>query len=484
MDISGKKQKPRPKEFLLGGKWTETEKSFPVINPYTGQTMAQVCQAGPAEIEEALKLAEGAAPLMASLPSHRKAHILQKASDALLERKEEIARTITLENGKPIREARMEAERASLTFRIASEEASRSFNGEFMALDRNTVSEGRWGITRRFPSGPVLGITPFNFPLNLVAHKVAPAIAAGNPVIIKPASKTPLSALMLGETLMDAGMPEGCLSVLPAGGKDIEPAITDPRIKVLSFTGSAIVGWSLKRLAYDKKVILELGGNAGVLLDEDCDLGHAVNRTLAGSFSYAGQICISVQRIYVHRKIHDAFLERFVAGVRSLKMGDPLDESVQVGPMIDEDNLSRVSAWVEEAVSCGAKVVTGGKRSGDFFYEPTVVTDATPWMKLSCMEVFAPVVTVTPVESFEAGLDAINASVYGLQAGVFTGNLKRAFTAFETLHVGGVVINGVPTFRVDHMPYGGIKQSGAGREGVKYAIEEMTEPRLMALRLI
>ncbi len=470
--------------LLLGGKWRETEKKFSVINPYNGETLAHVFQAGPAEIEEALRLAENAAPLMASMPSHRKAAILQKASDALLAKKEEIARTITLENGKPIGEARTEAERASLTFRVASEEAARGFNGEFMALDRNMASEGRWGITRRFPAGPVLGITPFNFPVNLVAHKIAPAIASGNPVIIKPASKTPLSALMLGEVLIDAGLPEGCLSVLPAGGKDMEPAIADPRIKVLSFTGSAAVGWGLKRLAYDKKVILELGGNSGVLLDEDCDLDLAVARTIAGAFSYAGQVCISVQRIYVHRRIYDVFLERFVSGVKSLKMGDPMDGSVHVGPMIDEDSLSRVSSWVEEALAAGARVITGGKRSGAFFYEPTVVVDATPWMKLSCMEVFAPLVTVTPIESFEEGLQAINDSVYGLQAGVFTRDLQRAFTAFETLRVGGVIINGVPTYRVDHMPYGGIKQSGTGREGVRYAIEEMTEPRFMALRLV
>ncbi len=480
MNIPDKKIRP----LLLGGRWKETEKRFTVINPYNGQAISEVCKAGPAELEEALKLADEAAPLMAALPSHKKAGILQRASDALLEQKEELARTISLENGKPIRESRVEAERASLTFRIASEEAARGFNGEFMALDRNSASEGRWGITRRFPAGPVLGITPFNFPLNLVAHKVAPAIAAGNPVIIKPASKTPVSALLLGGILMEAGLPEGCLSILPAGGKEIEPAVTDPRVKVLSFTGSATVGWALKRLAFDKKVILELGGNAGLLLDEDCDLDNAVSRTLAGAFSYAGQVCISVQRIYAHRKVHDAFLERFVAGVKSLKLGDPMDESVQSGPMIDEDNLARVASWVGEALALGAKVVTGGKRTGAFFYEPTVVVDATPRMKLSCMEVFAPVVTVTRVDSFEEGLLAINDSVYGLQAGIFTRDLKRAFTAFETLQTGGVIINDVPTYRVDHMPYGGIKQSGSGREGVRYAIEEMTEPRLMALRLI
>ena len=469
--------------LLLGGRWKETAGRMEVMNPYNGQVVTNVCQAGPEDVEEALALAEKARPALASLASYKKAGILQKISDKIAARRDELARIITSENGKPIAEARGEAERASLTFRMASEEAVRT-GGEYIPLDRNIASEGRWGITRRFPAGPVLGITPFNFPLNLVAHKIAPAIAAGNPIMLKPASKTPVSALVLGEIAMESGLPEGGLSVLPASSKVIGAAITDARIKVLSFTGSATVGWQLKKLAFDKKVILELGGNAGVLLDEDCDLEYAVDRCVSGAFSYAGQVCISVQRIYAHRKIYDEFLKLFVPKVKKLKMGDPMDETVQIGPMIDEDNLARVTSWVSEAVGAGAKLTAGGQRSGRFFYEPSVIVDATPEMKLSCMEVFAPVVTVAPVESFAGGLKAINGSVYGLQSGVFTGNLRHAFEAFERIEAGGVIINDVPTYRVDHMPYGGVKQSGAGREGIKYAIEEMTELRLMAIKLV
>ncbi|HXX58457.1 MAG TPA: aldehyde dehydrogenase family protein [Thermodesulfovibrionales bacterium] len=468
--------------ILLGGRAKETDKKIEVLNPYDDRTVSRVCQATHEDVQEALAIADETGGTIGTLASHRKSAILRRVSDIIGERKEDLAKTITLENGKPIHESRTEVDRASLTFRIASEETSR-IGGEFIALDRNPSSEGRWGITRRFPCGTVFGITPFNFPLNLVAHKIAPAIAAGNPIILKPASKTPITALLLGEILMESGLPEGCLSVIPCTGKIAENAITDKRVKVLSFTGSATVGWELKKLAYDKKVILELGGNAGVLLDRDCSLDLAVDRCIAGAFSYAGQVCISVQRIYVHRDIHDDFLGRFIPKVKTLKFGDPLDDSTLIGPMIDEENRVRVETWMHEAMAAGAKIAAGGKR-WENFYEPTVVLDATPQMKLSCMEVFAPVVTVTRIESFEDGLKAVNDSVYGLQAGVFTNDLKHAFTAFETLEVGSVIINDVPAYRVDHMPYGGVKRSGFGREGIKYAIEEMTELRLMALHLV
>lgn len=467
--------------LLLAGRWKETAEKIKIINPYGRKPVTEVCQATPAEVEEALSAAQKARPVMAGLASYQRADILRKTSDVILEHKDDLARIISLENGKPIAESRGEAERASLTFRTASEEAVR-IGGEFIPLDRNKASEGRWGVTRRFPAGPVLGITPFNFPLNLVAHKIAPAIAAGNPIILKPASTTPVSALILGGILMEAGLPEGGLSVVPASADVIQPAITDARIKILSFTGSAPVGWKLKKTAFDKIVILELGGNAGVLIDENCDLEYAANRILVGGFSYAGQVCISVQRIYAHKNIHEAFMNIFIPKVKALKMGDPLDESVKIGPMIDENNLQRVTAWVGEAMAAGAKALAGGSRKGEFF-EPTVIADTTPQMKVSCMEVFAPVVTVTRVESFEDGLKAINDSVYGLQAGIFTDSLKNSFAAFESLEVGGVIINDVPAYRVDHMPYGGVKQSGFGREGIRYAIEEMTEPRLMALNL-
>ncbi len=467
--------------LLIGGKWEESDSHFEVVNPFNNQPVAKVCRASGAHAEKALSAAHNARTLIGALPSHKKAAILQKTSELLLQRREELSRTITLENGKPINESRTEVDRAALTFRIASEEASR-IGGEFIGLDRNRFSEGRWGITRRFPCGPVLGITPFNFPLNLVAHKIAPAIAAGNPIILKPATKTPLSALRLGELIVESGIPDGGLSVLPCDGKTAESILADQRIKVLSFTGSASVGWHLKEVAHDRKVVLELGGNAGVIIDRECDLEYAVDRCVAGAFSYAGQVCISVQRIYVHKDVYDDFLARFTTKVKALRMGDPLDESNQLGPMIDEDNLRRVEAWVNEAKAAGAKIAAGGRRNGNF-YEQTIILDTTPQMKVSCMEVFAPVVTIAKMDDFRDGLRLVNDSVYGLQAGVFTNNLKSAFAAFEVLEVGGVIVNDVPAYRVDHMPYGGVKMSGFGREGLKYSIEEMTELRLMALNI-
>ncbi|HUO77800.1 MAG TPA: aldehyde dehydrogenase family protein [Thermodesulfovibrionales bacterium] len=467
--------------LLIGGTWEQSDEVMDVINPYNNQPITKVCRALPEHAERALHTAHKARPVMASLPSHQKAEILRKVAETIQANREELARTITLENGKPVQESRSEVDRAALTFTIASEETSR-IGGEFISLDRNKLSEGRWGITRRFPCGPVFGITPFNFPLNLVVHKIAPAIAAGNPILLKPASKTPLSALMLGEIIMGSGIPKGCLSILPCGSKIAEKIITDERIKVLSFTGSASVGWQLKKLANEKRVLLELGGNAGVVIDRQCDLEYAIARCVTGSFSYAGQVCISVQRVYVHKDIFDDFVENFTQKVRGLRMGDPLDDANHLGPMIDEENLARVEAWVNEAKAAGAKVITGGKRKNNF-YEPTVILDTTSQMKVSCMEVFAPVVTITKIDDFKDGLNAVNESVYGLQAGVFTNNLKNAFLAFEVLEVGGVIVNDVPAYRVDHMPYGGVKMSGFGREGLKYAIEEMTEIRLMALNI-
>lgn len=466
---------------IIGSKRYATDHYKEIKNLYSGEVIARVSEVSKELFERAVEEASSSERLMAGLPSYRKAEILQKVSEMLLQRKDEFAKTITLENGKPIVESRTEVERAVLTFRIASEEAAR-INGEFIRLDRNQFSEKRWGIVNRFPIGTVLGITPFNFPLNLVAHKIAPAIATGNPVIIKPSSKTPLTAIRLGELLIEAGIPEGCLSILPCPSKIVEEFITDRRIKVLSFTGSASVGWRLKKLAFNKKVLLELGGNAGVLIDRDCKLEYAIKRTITGAFSYAGQICISVQRIYVHRYVYDRFIEGFLKGVASLKMGDPLDESVQIGPMIDVENAMRIEEWVSEALKNGASLLLGGRRKGNF-YEPSVLTNVRPDMRISCEEAFGPVVIITEVKTFEEGIKVINDSIYGLQAGVFTDNIQKAFYAFENLEVGGVIINDIPTYRIDHMPYGGVKESGFGREGVRYAMEEMTELRLMVLNM-
>jgi acyl-CoA reductase-like NAD-dependent aldehyde dehydrogenase len=467
------------REILVGGLRVKTGVSLAVKNPFDGEIVAEVCRAGTEEAARALEIAHNARGVMARMPSHRKADVLRAVSETILRRKDEMAQTITLECGKPIREASTEVERASLTFRIASEEAQR-VGGEMIPLDRNSFSEGRWGITRRFPLGPVLGLTPFNFPLNLVAHKVAPAIASGNPIIVKPSSRTPLSALLLGEIVLDAGLPPEGISVLPCSTETAEQILLDPRIRVLSFTGSASVGWSLKQKSPEKKVLLELGGNAGVIIDERADLDYAAKRCVAGAFSYAGQVCISVQRIYVHEAVYDAFLDLFLRGVGTLRIGDPLSPDTDIGPMIDDENIKRVEAWVAEATAKGAKVLTGGRRKGNF-YEPTVLADTSPEMKVSCKEVFAPVVTVAKIRDFQEGLGAVNDTVYGLQAGVFTQDIRNAFSAFETIEAGGVIINDVPAYRVDHMPYGGVKRSGFGREGVRYAIEEMTEIRLMVV---
>ena len=467
--------------LILGGHEVETDRLMDVINPFTGGVVAMVCRAGINEANKALDIAHNARPVMAKLPAYRKAEILSAISNKLSERKEELARTITLENGKPIKESRGEAERSAFTFRVAAEEAVR-IGGEFIPLERNALSEGRWGLTRRFPAGPVLGITPFNFPLNLVAHKVAPAIASGNPIILKPASKTPLSALLLAEIIIEAGLPEGGLSVIPCDSATAEMAALDARIKVLSFTGSATVGWALKARVPHKKVLLELGGNAGVVVDEGADLDYAAKRCVIGAFSFAGQVCISVQRIYLHKEIYKPFMDRFIPLVKGLRTGDPLLDETDVGPVIDKENMQRIGVWLGEAIDKGARVITGNERKDNIFM-PTVLEDTTPDMKVNCMEVFAPVVTTRKIDSFEEGLHAVNDSPYGLQAGVFTRDLKHAFQAFEELEVGGVIVNDVPAYRIDHMPYGGVKQSGFGREGIKYAIEEMTELRLMALNL-
>ncbi|MBI5676517.1 MAG: aldehyde dehydrogenase family protein [Nitrospirae bacterium] len=467
--------------LLLGGKHIETPDMLDVINPFDEKKVSSVCRASVGEASEAVEAADKSKGIMADMPSHMKAKILENISSKITERREELARCITLESGKPISAARTEAERGALTFKIASEEALR-IGGEFIPLDRNAASEKRWGVTRRFPAGPVLAITPFNFPLNLVAHKLAPAIAAGNPVILKPASKTPVTALMLGDIIMDSGLPEGGLSVLPCSGDVAERMLADKRIKMLSFTGSASVGWRLKSMANQKTITLELGGNAGVIIDEECDLDYAVAQCVTGAFVYSGQVCISVQRIYAHEKIYDRFKSLFLEKMKTLKIGDPLDDATFIGPMIDNENLKRVDMWVNEAVEKGAKILAGGKRTGNF-YEPTVLSDTTPEMKVNCMEVFAPVVTLEKIRNFEEGLQAVNNSEYGLQAGVFTKDLRNAYAAFEKLEVGGVIINDIPNYRVDHMPYGGVKMSGFGREGLRFAIEQMTELRLMVLNL-
>jgi len=394
---------------------------------------------------------------------------------------EEFARTITTEAGKPITDARREVGRAIQTFSVASEEAKR-IPGEIVPLDLTPGTDAYLGLVRRFPIGPVLGITPFNFPLNLVAHKVAPCLACGNPIVLKPAPQTPLTALLLGEVVLEAGLPAGALSVVPCDNTVAEHLVTHPGLKVLSFTGSASVGWMLKAKSGKKRVLLELGGNAGVIVEPDADLGIAAQRCVTGGFAYAGQTCIAVQRIYVHESVHDRFVAELLARVAQVKAGDPLEEATVVGPLIDEAAARRVEDWIAEAVAQGAKLLAGGKRSGPLV-EATVLADVSPAMKVSCREVFGPVVTVNRYQRFEEAIQALNESDYGLQAGLFSRDVDRIFKAYRELDVGTVLANEVPTFRADHMPYGGVKDSGLGREGVRYAIEEMTEPKLLVLNL-
>lgn len=472
-------QGPRP--FLIGGQWRQGETVAPVHDPFTGKILAEISQANRADAEAAIRSTVEAAKAMGALPSHARYHLLQRIAGTIYDRREEFARLITAEAGKPITDARREVNRAVQTFTVAAEEARR-IPGDVIPLDWTPGTDSHLGVLRRFPIGPVLGITPFNFPLNLVAHKVAPALAAGNPILIKPAPQTPLTALLLGEVAVDAGIPPGGLNVVPCDNAVAEQFVVDPRFALLSFTGSAPVGWMLKAKCGKKKVVLELGGNAGVIVEPDADLEFAAQRCATGGFGYAGQTCISVQRIFVHHSIADLFTTKLLLQVARLKAGDPGDESTVVGPLIDEKAAHRVEAWIGEAVSQGARVLLGGKRMGSVV-EATVLSNVTPAMKVSCQEVFGPVVTVTPYRQFEDAIQALNHSDYGLQAGVFTQDVNKVFHAFRHLEVGAVLANEIPTFRADHMPYGGVKDSGIGREGVRAAIEDMTEPRLLVLNL-
>lgn len=472
-------QGPRP--FLIGGQWRTSEAAAPVHDPFTGKILAEVFQGGQADAEAAIRSTVEAAPVMAALPSHARFHLLQRIAGALYDRREEVARLMTSEAGKPIADAKREVSRAVQTFTVAAEEAKR-IPGEVIPLDWTPGTDSHLGILRRFPIGPVLGITPFNFPLNLVAHKVAPALAAGNPILIKPAPQTPLTALLLGEVATEAGVPPGGLNVLPCENHVAEQLVVDQRFKLLSFTGSAAVGWMLKEKCGKKKVVLELGGNAGVIIEPDADLEYAAQRCAAGGFGYAGQTCISVQRIFVHQSVADLFTTKLLLQVARLKAGDPSDEATVIGPLIDERAAHRVEEWIGEAVAQGARVLLGGKRRASIV-EATVLSNVTPTMKVSCHEIFGPVVTVTPYRHFDEAIQALNRSDYGLQAGVFTQDVNKVFHAFRYLEVGAVLANEIPTFRADHMPYGGVKDSGIGREGVKAAIEDMTEPRLLVINL-
>jgi acyl-CoA reductase-like NAD-dependent aldehyde dehydrogenase len=462
---------------IVGGSPVETGEPFEIRSPFDGSLVATVHRAGPAEVESAIAAAEAAFQTTRRLPSWKRAEVLSHMAAAIQDRRDELACTIALEAGKPIKTARLEAERAAFTFATAAEEAKRIY-GEIVPLDWLPGNEGRTAQVRRVPLGPVAGITPFNFPLNLVAHKVAPALAAGDPIVLRPASQTPVSSLKLAEIALEAGWPEDGIAVVPCSTETARPLVEDDRIKLLTFTGSPAVGWGLKARAGRKRVTLELGGNAAVIVDADADLEYALDRVAWGGFAYAGQTCISVQRVFVHADVYDDFAAGLVRRVEALRVGDPLDEATDVGPLIDEAAGERVEAWMAEAVESGARILTGGVREGAL-YRPTVVERVGEEMRLSCDEVFAPVVTLTPFADVFDAIDAAGRSEFGLQAGLFTNDMRVVEAAFDRIDVGGLMVNDVSTFRIDHMPYGGVKSSGLGREGLRYAIEEMTELKLM-----
>jgi acyl-CoA reductase-like NAD-dependent aldehyde dehydrogenase len=466
--------------FWLAGHPGRSTEPVDVRNPYDGSPVGRTWLAGDADFERAITAAQAASAAMRELPAYRRAEVLMGVSRGLTARRDEIARTLAAEAGKPIRDASAETDRAAMTFQVAAEEARR-LAGEAPPMDLAPHGEGRLAITRRFPIGPVAGISPFNFPLNLSAHKVAPAIAAGNPIVLKPATKTPLSALYLAELAVGAGLPEGAISVLPMARATGDRLVTDPRFKLLTFTGSSPVGWDMKSRAGAKKVILELGGNAGVIVDDGAAIERAAERVAAGGFALAGQSCIAVQRVYVHEAVFDEFARAVVRRVEALRVGDPMDPATDVGPMIEESEAERIDAWVQEAIEAGGRVLTGGRRLGGALYAPTVLADVPSEAKVCAQEVFAPVITLSAFTDFDEALRAVNNSTFGLQAGVFTADLNRSLRAFDTLEVGGVIVNDVPTWRIDHMPYGGVKGSGLGREGPRYTIEEMTELKLLVI---
>jgi len=467
--------------FLVDGKWVEDGDVIDIKAPYDGAIVGRVFQGRRSHAEAAIAAAVKAFGTTRRLPAFERQRVLRRVAEGIAKRKEEFSRTLCQEAGKPIKAARTEVERAIFTFSVAAEESTRIY-GEYLPLDWQEYTAGRWGIVKRFPIGPIAGITPFNFPLNLVAHKVAPAIAAGCPMVLKPAPQTPLSSLLMAEVVQQAGWPDGALNVIPLSNDDAALLVTDDRLKMISFTGSAAVGWQIKKNSGKKKVILELGGNAGVIIHNDADIEYAAERCVAGGFGYAGQTCISVQRILVQQSVYGKFTDMFLAGVKNLQLGDPLDEATDVGPLIRESDAQRAVDWVQEAARGGARVLCGGNRKGSIV-EPTVLTGTKPEMKVNCQEVFGPVVTVEPYAEFHEALRQINSSAFGLQAGLFTRDAKLMFQAFEELEVGGLLAGDVPTFRIDHMPYGGVKDSGIGREGLRYAIEEMTEPKLMVMNL-
>jgi acyl-CoA reductase-like NAD-dependent aldehyde dehydrogenase len=466
--------------YYLANRAVQANQDLEVEDKHNGETAYRVARADADALEAAIAAADRAAEPMAAFPSHKRRDVLLHCVEQFKARRDELVEVLIVEGGKVIKDAQGEVQRLIETFQIAAEEATR-IGGEALPMDIAERTEGWMGMTKKVPIGPVSLITPFNFPYNLVAHKVAPAIAAGCPFVLKPADKTPVGALLIGEILAETDLPEGAFSILPLDVEDAAPLTEDDRLKLLSFTGSDKIGWMLKSKAGKKPVVMELGGNAACLVDADADIDDAVERLVFGAFYQSGQSCISVQRVQVHESIYDKLKGKLIAAVEALKFGDPRDPATFIGPLITEQDAERVVEWIQEAVDGGAAVLTGGERE-DRIVRPAVLEGVPKDVRLYRNEVFGPVVLLEPFSDFDDALETINDSRYGLQAGLFIRDIGKIRKAWDRLDVGGVIINDVPSFRVDHMPYGGVKDSGLGREGIRYAIDDMTEIRLLAIR--
>jgi acyl-CoA reductase-like NAD-dependent aldehyde dehydrogenase len=463
--------------IYAAGEFITTAHSLEVKNPHDGNVIARTWQADQKVLDKCIVAAQSVQAALREMSSHKRFSILRKISERISADRHHLATVLCRESGKPMRYALAEIDRAAQTFLVAAEEAKR-LPKEYISLDWTPAGEHKEGLVKYFPVGIVAGIAPFNFPMNLAVHKIAPAIAAGCPIILKPASSTPLSTLELARIIDQTELPKGAISVLPMDRVGGNQLVTDERFSLLSFTGSPEVGWEMKKNAGRKKVVLELGGNAGVIVSRTAELEQALKKCLVGGFAYSGQICIHAQRIFIHNSLFSTFTQRFTEMVKLLKNGNPEDNATDVGVMIDEENAKRVEAWVSEAVAAGAKVLCGGHRDKSY-YHPTLLTNTNPKMKVCGEEVFGPVVIVESFDNFSDAVKMINDTRFGLQAGVFTNDMSEVDFAFNEIQTGGVIINDVPTFRVDHMPYGGIKDSGLGREGVKYAIHDMLEARIL-----
>ena len=468
-------------KIYLGGKWMDRKEKIRVESPYDNSLVAHVAAASKADYTKAIGLADKAFAITRELPAYKREETCRAIAAGLEKNIDKFARTMSMELGKAYKDAKGEVTRAIGVFNVSAEEAKR-IGGEIIDLDWSPGSEQRLGLVRRFPRGVIGGISPFNFPLNLVAHKIGPAIASGNTIVLKPATKTPLMALMLAELIDKTDHPKGAVSILPGSSKNASPLLDDDRVKLITFTGSSEVGWWIKQHSGKKEVVLELGGNAGVAVADDGDLDYATTRLLYGAFATAGQSCISVQRIYVHEDVYIKFLNMFKKKISKLKVGDPLDQTTDIGTMVSADAVAATMETIREAVAGGAKVITGGRAKGNFL-QPTVLIDVKTSMDVCSKEAFAPLAVVQKYKDFKKVVDEINDSEYGLQAGFFTNRLKDIFYAFKYIECGGVVINDIPTYRADHQPYGGMKNSGVGREGVRYSIEDMTEVKILSMNL-